>query len=1258
MNEVCAVQHRIEVRSRYNGGKNSDMHWIETLVHHAGASSITDCCTSRLYFVHGQVSPPEVRRLAAELLADPVSEVFIVTPVEQAEVFPGVSHSVEVVYHPGVTDPAAESLVHAAHSMGIMGIDQAATGQRYLLSGDIDQSALERLAAEAFSNPLIQHTAVDKAVIPPFSPNRKADDTVRIIPLREADDEALLKISTKRGLALNLSEMRAIQEYFQAEERDPADVELEMIAQTWSEHCSHKTFQALIEYTGPLPGADPYSKPVAQTIDGVLNTAIRAVTKTLNRPWVLSAFVDNAGIIAFNDEWDLAFKVETHNHPSALEPFGGANTGVGGVIRDILGVSARPIANTDTLCFGPPSLSTLELQPGVLHPRRISEGVIHGIGDYGNKMGIPTVNGAVLYHSGYTANPLVYCGCLGLLPHNSHPTALQPGDSVVVIGGRTGRDGLRGATFSSMEMNQDTGEISGGAVQIGHPINEKQVMEAVVQARDEGLYTAITDCGAGGLSSAVGELGRKVGVRIQIERIPLKYTGLRPWEIWLSEAQERMVLAVPPKNLSRLREVCAVHSTEMVCIGEFESTGRITLFSGKKCVADMGMEFLHDGRPPRRMTAFWQPPPLSDTSSQPVQTDMSSLLLKILSHPNIHSKEDIISRYDYEVQGGTAVKPLTGSAGHGPGDASVLVPLDTHLGISSETVLKGVSLAVGICPQFTEFDPYAMAWAAVDEAFRNLTAVGTDPGRVALLDNFCWGDPAQPDELGSLVRCAQGCHDAALAYEAPFISGKDSLNNEFIDHDGRRHAIPGTLLISAVGIVPDIERTVTMDFKSAGNLIIMIGETRDEMGGSHYNQVARLNSGAVPRPNPAALQTLKALHGVISSGWVSACHDCSEGGLAVAVAEMCLGGQLGASIQLGNVPHPGKSLSVEQLLFSETLTRFIVEADPSRMKPLTAALSAIPHAVIGRVIAEPVLDVYSSANDLAVHLSLSAIETAWRGESAVSRPRPPSQESTIPEPAALHLAPKVCILHVRGTNRDRDAFLACMKAGGAPQIVFIEQLLDGSIDLADFHMLVLPGGFSYGDDLGAGALWALQLKQRLDDDIRRFTETGRPVLGICNGFQALLKAGLLPGGSIGGQNRQVTLTANESRRFECRWVTLKGHVNSRSLFLDGSQPLIFCPAAHAEGRLAARDQAALDQLCSSGMIALTYVDESGHPVSYPGNPNGSSLDIAGLCNPQGNVLGLMPHPENHIFPWQNPLFHRFESRFNGLTIFRNGIKNA
>ncbi|MCX6046506.1 MAG: phosphoribosylformylglycinamidine synthase subunit PurS, partial [Chloroflexi bacterium] len=544
-----------------------------------GISGLTACRKVRLFFLQGQLTPEDIQRISRELLVDPVTETFeLVT----AETTPIADQVIEVTLIPGVTDPVAENLVRAAHLLGFAPLERAATGQCYRLTGSVTPAALQQIATGIFANPVIQRFVINEPITAPFVPPQPPDATVDKIALCDADDAGLVAISQERRLALDLAEMQAIRRYYQQEEREPTDVELETLAQTWSEHCVHKTFRAKITCR-----TEGDTAPDPQVINGLLRTYIRGATERINKPWVRSAFVDNAGVIAFDDHWDLAFKVETHNHPSALEPFGGAHTGVGGVVRDILGISARPIANTDVLCFGPPDLPEAELPKGVLHPQRIAAGVTHGVEDYGNKMGIPTVNGAILYHRGYTANPLVFCGCLGLMPRNSHPTEAKPGDLIIVLGGRTGRDGIRGATFSSMEMDQTTSAIAGSSVQIGHPIQEKQVLEVVLQARDAGLYHAITDCGAGGLASAVGEMGSQLGAEVDLAHAPLKYPGLRPWEIWLSEAQERMVMAVGAAEWPALQAICASQNVEAVSIGTFEASGRLRLHYGATLVADL-----------------------------------------------------------------------------------------------------------------------------------------------------------------------------------------------------------------------------------------------------------------------------------------------------------------------------------------------------------------------------------------------------------------------------------------------------------------------------------------------------------------------------------------------------------------------------------------------------------------------------------------------------------------------------------------------
>ncbi|HQP11094.1 MAG TPA: phosphoribosylformylglycinamidine synthase subunit PurL, partial [Candidatus Omnitrophota bacterium] len=558
----------------------------------------------------------------------------------------------------------------------------------------------------------------------------------------------------------------------------------------------------------------------------LLKSTIVKATKEIDRKWCVSVFRDNAGVIEFDEDSNVCFKVETHNHPSALEPFGGANTGIGGVIRDVLGtgLGAKPICNTDVFCFAPPDTSFKQLPPGTLHPKRVMKGVVSGVRDYGNKMGIPTVNGAILFDERFIGNPLVYCGNIGIMPKDKVQKAACQGDRIVVAGGKTGRDGIHGATFSSGELTTESEVVSSGAVQIGDPIQEKKVLDVLMQARDRDLYTAITDCGAGGLSSAVGEMGQVLGARVDLDKVPLKYQGLNYDEIWISESQERMVLSVNPSKVKDLLKVFSDENVEATVIGEFTGTKRLELFFHGKQVCDLSMEFLHDGNPKITKKAHWARPRIKTAKISPPK-DLTPKLRQVLSHYNVCSKEWVIRQYDHEVQGASVIKPLVGVNCDGPSDASVIAP---KLGRR-----KGLAVANGINVRYGMIDPFWMAASCIDEAVRQVVAVGGNPEKIAILDNFCWGNPDKPDRLGELVRCAQGCYYASVGYRTPFISGKDSLYNEYKDKN-KSIAIPGAILISAIGIVDDVTKAVTMDFKRGGNLIYCVGKTRDELGGSIY----------------------------------------------------------------------------------------------------------------------------------------------------------------------------------------------------------------------------------------------------------------------------------------------------------------------------------------------------------------------------------------------------------------------------------------
>ncbi len=893
--------------------------------HALGFQPLQRIIVQDLYFVEGQLSQEELQQLALKLLTDPVTQTVswdeLPTPLTPPK---PDSVILEVSLRPGVTDPVANEIVRAAHELGFQSVQRAATGQRFILTG-LDEFQIPLLANQLLANNVIQHWKIG-SIEPSFPEEAESSGHVEIIAIRTLSDDELLALSKDRRAALDLAEMQAIRTYCQKENRDLTDVEFETIAQTWSEHCVHKTFKAKITLDD------------GKVVVSLIKTYLKSATDKINAPWVISAFVDNAGIIDFDDEFEISFKAETHNHPSAIEPFGGANTGVGGVIRDVLGVSAKPIANTDVLCFGKQNVSFDELPEGVLHPKRIMSGVVAGVQDYGNKIGIPTVNGAILFDEGYAANPLVFCGCVGIAPKGLHRKTPQVGDRVIVLGGRTGRDGLRGATFSSMTMDAQTGEVAGASVQIGDPIVEKGLIDVITRARDLRLYNDITDCGAGGLSSAVGEMASKIGCDVELKKVKLKYPGLAPWEIWLSEAQERMVLSVAPENIPALQELCDTFDTELTDIGEVTGSHRLIVRYNSNPVVNMDNEFLHEGIPQRQLKAIIEKPTFNHSK---VESPLSNIntkqtLLSLLSHSNIASKSSIIRIYDHEIQGGTVVKPLTGAEADAPSDATVIKPIGTK-------GMKGIVLSNGINPEYGKRDAYHMAFAVIDEAIRNAVAVGADPERIAILDNFCWGDPNRPETLGSLVEAARGCHDAALLFRTPFISGKDSLNNEYLGADGQRHAIPPTLLISALGMMDDITKAVTMDLKEAGNTIYLIGNFAPVFGGSHFDTTM---DEPIPHVSEITPQVYKALHNAINAGIIRSAHDLSEGGLAVAAAEMCIGGRLGLDIT--------PPLSTRDL-FGETTGCLLVEVSPADITHFEETFKDLPHKKLGQVISDPVL---------------------------------------------------------------------------------------------------------------------------------------------------------------------------------------------------------------------------------------------------------------------------------------------------------------
>jgi phosphoribosylformylglycinamidine synthase len=925
-------------------------------VHDLGITSISGVRVVDIYWLDAELADDDLDRICRELLADPVSQDYrcgTATAVEDNHLPDW--HVVEVTYNPGVLDPVEQTVMKAVSDLAIEGVRAVKTAKRYHIEGRLDDEQMESICEKLLVNPIVEHVVGPDTV--PFSEHPRYRFQLNHVSLIGAGEARISEIAAEYGFSD--IEIKAVARYFQEQGRDPTDVELETLAQTWSEHCVHKTFKGRISTDGKV-------------VDNLLRSTIVKATRELDKPWCLSVFMDNAGVIDFDGRWALCFKVETHNHPSAVEPYGGAATGIGGVVRDPLGtgLGARPILNTDVFCFAPPDFPHEKLPKGILHPRRIFKGVRAGVADYGNRLGIPTLNGAVLFDERYLANPLVYCGTLGLMPRDMATRGRQqPGDLVVVVGGRTGRDGIHGVTFASEQLTEESRAVSYTSVQIGNPIVEKKVIDVLMQARERGLYRRITDCGGGGLSSAVGEMAADTGVRVDLEKVPLKYAGLTYSEIWVSESQERMLLAVPPECLDDIMAVFIAEDVEAAVIGEFTDDRRLRLYYQGELVGDLSMEFLHNGLPQMELEAVWRQSHSPEPDFPPPE-DLGESLLRVLADWNICSKEWVIRQYDHEVQGGSVLKPLVGINEDGPGDAAIIRPL-----LDSD---QGVIISSGINPRYGDIDPYWMAASAIDEALRQIVAVGGDLSRVALLDNFCWGDTRRPEMLGALVRAAQACHDMSLAYGTPFISGKDSLNNEFED-DGGVVAIPHTLLISAIGVMAGVNRAVSMDFKKAGDLIYMVGATRNEMGGSAYLATQGLVGNSVPTVDATrARELMECLSRATAQGLVRACHDCSDGGLGVALAEMAFAGGLGANVRLEDVPLGDSTERDDFILFSESNSRFLVEVSPDNRDEFEKTMVGTTVAVIGRVEDMGRLDIYGRDGRLVVSHFLNELKETWQ----------------------------------------------------------------------------------------------------------------------------------------------------------------------------------------------------------------------------------------------------------------------------------------
>ena len=956
---------------------------------------VTACATRDVFKVDVELTTKQLREVQM-LFTDPV----IARSAIGRLAAPACDWLVETSFKPGVTDNlgrTAQEVVTDAIGRPLTAHEGVYTGVQYLLKGTLTREQAQRLGRDLLANELIQSIRVCSAEEWAAAPVDAEPPVIRdpaAVEVRTYDlggsDADLMKISREGILSLSLEELYAIRDYFNRPAvlaartglglpAQPTDVELECIAQTWSEHCKHKIFAANIRYV------DENGKE--QTIDSLFKSFIRAATEKIRKDvdWLVSVFTDNAGIIRFSDRYNISFKCETHNSPSALDPYGGAITGIVGVNRDPMGtgMGCELVCNTWGYCFGSPFYAG-DLPAGLMHPRRIRDGVHQGVIDGGNQSGIPWTRGFERFDERYLGKPLVYCGTIGKIPRllqgrPSERKEILPGDAIVMCGGRIGKDGIHGATFSSEELRH---ESPAQAVQIGDPITQRKMYEFLMEARDLGLFRALTDNGAGGLSSSLGEMSSMSGgAEIDLAQAPLKYEGLQPWEILLSEAQERMSLAVQPENVAVFLALAQRRDVEANVIGTFTDTGAFVVKHGERVVGRLEMEFLHEGCPKMHIAARWQPPQLA--APAPLRAgNRNRALLGLLGALNVCSKEFKSRQYDGEVKGLSVIKPFVGVHSDMPSDATVMkVEYESH---------AGIILAEGINPFFSDLDTYAMMASVIDEAVRRVVSVGGKLGQIAGLDNFCWPDPVLsektpdgPYKMAQLVRANQALFDVCTAYLVPPISGKDSMKNDSV-RGGRKISIPPTVLFSTIAKMDDVRKAVTMSFKQAGDLIYVIGLTDDELGASEFHRWLATEQGTpanyggtVPGLDVLrALATYRTMHSVIEAGLLHSSHTPTLGGLAVAFALAALGGDLGADITLDAAPHSG-TLSDDALLFAESNSRFVVTCAPEQAAAFGEKFRGLPCARVGTVTAARTLHIRTAARQL-VAADLDALRKAFK----------------------------------------------------------------------------------------------------------------------------------------------------------------------------------------------------------------------------------------------------------------------------------------
>src|SRR3989344_2110769 len=1004
---------RIAVSSKV--GDARARHYLGTLKTIFPDISLSAVATAAVYTIDARLSLKEIER-AAGRLTNSLTETYSTQSIPHPQDY---AYAIEIGYLPGVTDNVGKTARETIEdsTRGKFRADEAVYSSTFLfLSGTLTREEVENCAHE-LHNQLIERVNIYSAAevqegFPIIVPKVKLESVRKSVDEVDLDvsDEELSRIGkegikdadgSRRGpLALSLSAMKVIRAHFKNLDRNPTDVELEALAQTWSEHCKHTIF----------------ADPLDEVGDGIYHRYIKGATQKIRKQkgkkdFCVSVFKDNSGAIAFDDTYLVTHKVETHNAPSALDPFGGSVTAIVGVNRDCLGfgLGAKPIANVYGFCVAdphderelfrdPPSPKASDVQAKqkrqpLLPARRILEGIVKGINAGGNQSGIPTPLGFVAVDPSYRGKPLVYGGTVGLIPrkspagsrgkpHKLYEKCAKAGDYIVMVGGRVGADGIHGATFSSESLGSSSPAT---AVQIGDPITQKKLGDALIrEAREKGLYSSITDNGAGGLSGAVGEMAKESGgCEVDLAKVPLKYNGLAPWQIWLSESRERMTLAVPKSSWTALKKIFDRHDVEATRIGTFTNSGRCVVKFGKKKVMDIELSFLHDGRPieiqkSKKVGRTHEEPSVTERTN-----DLGKTLLALLARPNIGSTSFISQQYDYEVQGNSVTKPLQGR-GRVNADSAVLQPIPNSS--------RGVVLAYGYAPWYSAVDTYKMAAASIDTAIRNAICAGASRDYLAILDNFCWSSSNTQDRLYELKESARACFDIATAYGTPFISGKDSMFNDFSGYTEKGvpikiSAIP-TLLISAIGVIPDVIYAMTIDFKQAGDSIYLIGETNDELGASEYFAMLGGRTGNIvptvdAKKNSKVYDALsraicgkehsRILKNMRISGCVASAIGVGRGGLAVALAKSAIAGQLGANINLKNLP--GNAKLADAILFSESQGRILVSVRPESKAAFENLYQGLTLVEIGKVGGESVSIELPNAR---VEASVADLTNAYR----------------------------------------------------------------------------------------------------------------------------------------------------------------------------------------------------------------------------------------------------------------------------------------